>query len=411
MALCLDKNKKYLLACSFGPDSMALFSMLLKEGYTNLAVAHVNYHKRDVSNYEESSLKEYCQEHNIKCYVLDTNTLEDHKGNFQAWARDARYKFFKDIYNKERCDALLVAHHEDDLLETYIMQTSRQMIIPFYGINEQTNIYDMNVIRPLLDKRKAYLQQYCDECHVPYSIDCSNNTDDYSRNKIRHHVISHYNLEKRKALRKEIDDLNLLRLSQMKVVNELLKHEDQIFIPSLVKQDFEIQVLALYQLVSSKTHHYDFSIKRVKEIIKACSSSKPNIKVKLYDSFYFVKEYDVLRIVDEIYDNNNSYSYILKEPSDLITPFFEAYFKNGASNRNIEEKDYPLIIRSYQDCDQIIIKGVKRDVRRLFIDWKMPLSLRKRWPLIVNKDGIIIYVPRYQKEFVKDENTNFFVKY
>ena len=50
--LNLDKNKKYLLACSYGPDSMALFSMLLEEGY-RFEVAHVNYHFRNESNLEE----------------------------------------------------------------------------------------------------------------------------------------------------------------------------------------------------------------------------------------------------------------------------------------------------------------------------------------------------------------------
>ena len=53
----------------------------------------------------------------------------------------------------------------------------------------------------------------------------------------------------------------------------------------------------------------------------------------------------------------------------------------------------------------------KKELRRLFIDWKMPESARNRWPIIVNKDGIIVYVPRYQKDFVAPENCNFRVKY
>ena len=53
--LSLDKNQKYLLACSHGPDSMALFYMLKEEGY-NFAVAHVNYHLREESNLEQQQL-------------------------------------------------------------------------------------------------------------------------------------------------------------------------------------------------------------------------------------------------------------------------------------------------------------------------------------------------------------------
>ena len=47
--LNIDKKKKYLLACSDGPDSMALFKMLLLEGY-QFSVAHVNYHLRQESD-------------------------------------------------------------------------------------------------------------------------------------------------------------------------------------------------------------------------------------------------------------------------------------------------------------------------------------------------------------------------
>ena len=86
--IALDKSKRYVVACSYGPDSMALLDMLLKEHY-DVVVAHVNYHKRDVSNFEEQSLRNYCQEHSVKIEVLDTKELKC-IGNFQNWAREIR---------------------------------------------------------------------------------------------------------------------------------------------------------------------------------------------------------------------------------------------------------------------------------------------------------------------------------
>ena len=56
--LKLDKDKKYLLACSFGPDSMALLDVAYNNNF-NFVVAHVNYHHRDEADYEEKSLREY----------------------------------------------------------------------------------------------------------------------------------------------------------------------------------------------------------------------------------------------------------------------------------------------------------------------------------------------------------------
>ena len=49
-------------------------------------------------------------------------------------------------------------------------------------------------------------------------------------------------------------------------------------------------------------------------------------------------------------------------------------------------------------------------MRREFINWKMPNELRAKWPVIVNKDGEIVYVPRYNVNFKPDLNTNFYVK-
>ena len=88
----LDKSKKYVVACSFGPDSMALLDMMIKENY-DLVVAHVNYHKRKESDFEQSSLIEYCKKHGVHCCVLDKRDLK-HAGNFQEWARRFRYQFF-----------------------------------------------------------------------------------------------------------------------------------------------------------------------------------------------------------------------------------------------------------------------------------------------------------------------------
>ena len=156
--LDLDKTKKYLLACSFGPDSMALFDMLLKEGYY-FSVAHVNYHKRDISNFEEESMRKICLDNNIKCFVLDTSKLPSHKGNFQNWARVVRYKFFAEVLKKENLDAVLVAHHLDDLIETYEMQKSRNLVVDYLGLKESTIINDVPIIRPLLEYTKKELNE------------------------------------------------------------------------------------------------------------------------------------------------------------------------------------------------------------------------------------------------------------
>ena len=111
-----NQNETYILACSFGPDSMALLHYCLSKNIT-LIVAHVNYHKRAESNQEQADLVAYCKEHKIKLEILDTSGLKV-EGNFQNWARNLRYDFFKKVALKYNTKNILVAHQKDDLIES-----------------------------------------------------------------------------------------------------------------------------------------------------------------------------------------------------------------------------------------------------------------------------------------------------
>ena len=147
-----ENKNKYVVAVSGGTDSMALLSMML-EKKCSLVVAFVNYHTRKESDKEEDMVKSFCALHNVKCYVKDAYSSSK-KGNFEAWARDVRYAFFKEVYTKEKASSLIVAHHKDDLIETYLMQKKRGAIVSYYGIKETTTINAMKVARPLLSYRK-----------------------------------------------------------------------------------------------------------------------------------------------------------------------------------------------------------------------------------------------------------------
>ena len=107
----LDRQKRYLLACSYGPDSMALLGMLLKGKY-NFSVAHVNYNLRPESKEETKSLKAFCKANNIDVYIK-SNKRKITK-NIEEKCREIRYQFFQEIYNDNKFDALLIAHNQDD---------------------------------------------------------------------------------------------------------------------------------------------------------------------------------------------------------------------------------------------------------------------------------------------------------
>ena len=399
--LNLEKNRHYLLACSFGPDSMALFDMLLKEGY-KFSVAHVNYHLRKESNEEESKLRDFCVEHNIGIYVRDVNEVLG-ESNLEMKCREIRYNFFISVMKENKFDALLVAHQEDDLIETYLMQKRRKNLVNYFGIKEISYFSDIEIIRPLLRYRKEELMMYCRMFNVPYAIDKTNLEDHFLRNQIRQSVVEKLSPIERKDILSEIDQANE-KLSQIFIT--ISKINDNKIESYLRLNDVEF-LYAIVALGRKLKPDFIVSKKQGEELRKVSESNKPNIALNV-DGLCFFKEYDVLGFRE--FDENLDYFYDMVEPGILDTPYFFLDFTVNSSNRNVKEDDYPLVIRNAQKDDEYEISGYKKELRRLFIDWKMPESARNRWPIIVNKDSVIVYVPRYQKDFVPEENCNFFVK-
>ncbi len=399
--LNLDKNQKYLLACSHGPDSMALFFMLKEEGY-NFAVAHVNYHLREESDEEQKELEAYCAKNNIELYVKEvTESLGE--TNLEEQCRIIRYTFFKELVNKYHFYAVLIAHNQDDVIETYLMQKTRQNLVEFFGIKENPIIFDTKIIRPVLGFTKQELLMFCDINKVEYSIDKTNLQDVFLRNKIRHQVVEKMSKEERQKI---LQEMNLENEKLAKIQEKISQIKTKTIEEYNRLSDDEF----LYAIVSlGRKIKPNFVMSRAQglEIRKIFKSDKANVVVDI-SGLKLVKSYDSFDLIED--KNDQDFSFEIKEPMVLDTEYFYLDFTGDTTNRNVTLNDYPLTIRNAKPEDTYLISGYSKQLRRLFIDWKVPLPLRKRWPVIVNKEGTIVYVPRYQKDFKKADNCNFYVK-
>ncbi len=401
----IDKSATYLVACSYGPDSMALLHLLMKE--TNkIVVCHVNYHKRNVSNFEEDSLRVFCNEHNLLFEKFDAP--KSATGNFQSWARELRYDFFSDMYEKHHAKALFVAHQQDDLIETFLIQKQRNSRVNYYGIEPVIQMKNMTIVRPLLSFSKQDLLDYCHENRVPFSIDVSNFETKYLRNKIRHQVVDKLTEIERYQILKEIKENNASLIAQKKDISKLVSNQKELSITALLKLNDKDFNEAITQFVKQSQKYTPLSEKQLAEIRKICLSKTPNIDIPLGIGFSLNKEYDVLVLNEQI--ASKPYFFILKKPGILDTDFFAIDFTDGAEDRNITIEDYPLTIRTFKPKDRYLVDGNLCEVRRLFIDWKMPMRLRTSWPVVVSKNGTIIYVPRYRKNFVETKKSKFVIK-
>lgn len=381
----LDKSKKYVVACSFGPDSMALLDLCLKNKL-KIVVAHVNYHKRDVSNFEEQSLREFCNKNHIEIEVLDTTNLE-HSGNFQEWARETRYKFFKKVAEKYSCFGVLVAHQEDDVIETYLMQKKRGNVVKYWGITVENDIFGMKVIRPLLGYSKQELLDYDIANKIPYSIDESNLTDNYTRNKVRHHDVK---------LLSEVERKNIINFIKNQQQNSYKIDTEFDSIEFITFSDENLVYLLDY-FMEKVCEHRDLSHKFLTQIKKAIES-KSTFSIQITNSILLESNYGVVNIIN----SKKLESYCYKFSQKLETDLLKIDFSQGAEDRNIYDTKN-LLVRNLKLNDEIKINNYTCKARRLFIDWKVPKYLRKIWPCICGQDGTILYVPRYRKNF-KDEH-------
>lgn len=369
---------KCVVACSGGPDSMALLDQLNKQG-RDIVVAHVNYKHRDTADRDENIVKEYCQKYGIPvrvCYPIHE------KGNFQAWARDVRYAFFEEVADEFDTKLLYVAHQMDDVIETYFFQKKRNMICDYYGLKQESSRHGYKIIRPLLSYTKVELQMYCVENGVSFGIDESNLTNHYTRNVIRHTQIEKMSRKEKEEWILKIEEENAVWKKQRNQINLFLKGWNYD-IQLLLNQ--ENAWLYLDSFLFNTLHHH-FSRKYMEEL---CIQLKSNV---------------LIEIENYLLERHNNKLYFLPKPKDvnyklnaLRVGEYEDFTILSQGNRiegfSVEASDFPLIIRRVRANDSIKMRFGNKNVHRFFVDRKISKIQRKYWLVVENKLGHVIFVP------------------
>ena len=181
------KQKTYLLAVSGGVDSMVLADLFQVSGL-DFQIAHINYHLRNEdSNLDQQLVSDFCEKHHIPFHLYEVSEKDRRPQNsIQNWARDLRYRFFREIQQKENLEFLVTAHHLIDQLETFMINLSKAS-----GIRGLSGIpkNEHGILRPLLDFSKDEIYDFAKQNQIKYREDKSNQKTDYLRNKIRHNVV------------------------------------------------------------------------------------------------------------------------------------------------------------------------------------------------------------------------------
>lgn len=175
------ERSNILVAVSGGADSMYLLH--LTRNCTNVHVAHVNYNYREDSWQDELLVKTYCAEHAIPFHSISVKW--DGSSNFESWARDVRYSFFKELKEKYGLNHIYTAHHAGDQTETVLMRLERGT-----GFSGLGGIRPVNgdVVRPLIGITKDVIYSECERLGIPYREDSTNTDVRFTRNWYRHNL-------------------------------------------------------------------------------------------------------------------------------------------------------------------------------------------------------------------------------
>ena len=179
------------VACSGGPDSMALL-MLVRHYWNDRAciLLHYNHRVREASEAEEAKLRRFADQQDIK---IEVGHRPENVGKTEGELRVARYAFFQRMMRLHGATLLFLGHHQDDLFETVIMRlvrgSSLEGLIAPRPIHKTPHCVK---VRPLLNFSKKELTAACDGLGIPYFTDSTNDSDDYLRNRVRHHILQHF---------------------------------------------------------------------------------------------------------------------------------------------------------------------------------------------------------------------------
>jgi tRNA(Ile)-lysidine synthase len=193
----LRADQPALIGVSGGRDSAVLLHALVKAGFRQLIVCHLDHSLRAESRDDAEFALNLADEYGLifESEVENVGLLsKERKLSIEAAARDARYAFFADVAGAHWCPRVILAHHADDQVETFLLNLLRGSGATGLGAMRPVSIREehggrLEVHRPLLSVWREEIIAYAEENHVKFREDMSNQDRKFVRNRIRHDVL------------------------------------------------------------------------------------------------------------------------------------------------------------------------------------------------------------------------------
>ncbi len=420
----INNNDSILISFSGGPDSIFLTKMLIKLSKNNkikLGMFHLNHLLRGKSsNNDEKFSIEFAKKHSIPIFVEKQNIKNFAKLNkmsIEEAGRFLRYKLLHEIAEKNRYQKIATAHNFDDQIETFFLNIFRGRAIRSF---ECVRVRYGKIIRPILNFSKKEILKYLKINNLNFVIDESNFEKYYLRNKIRLQLIPEIEKYFNENFKSHIFNLTF----QMKDLNEYIDENiEKIFNKIVIKEGDGVKVLLknlpenkfILTEILKKIFHYFNCFEYNKKILEKLITFIQDNKGKfIFKNVEFSKEYDAIFIQPTLAKtlsiDNIKLSITEVEKGEIN-------FLNKPKYTEFVDKDkllLPLKIRFFHNGDRFQPLGFKSEIKlkKFFINQKVPARLRHKIPLVIDKNGNIIWVAGYRiSEKVKiDKNSSNIVK-
>lgn len=400
----LSGTDKILVGLSGGADSVALLDILLQLEYDCVA-CHCNFQLRGAEAVRDRNFAyETARKLGVTFYetVFDTNKYAaEKKISIEMACRELRYEWFE----KLRCELgarwIAVAHHRDDSVETMLMNLIRGTgiaglcgIQPVYG----------KVIRPLLSLSRKDIEDYLSFRQLSYVVDSTNQEDNYTRNKIRLHV-----LPLLQSVNSAVPETMIRTMEHLKEVAAVYQHsiaEQKGKVLIKKEEETYIRIEELLQQPSPKAllfeivREYGFLSSQIDDIWESLEAHSG--KEFLSAGYRLIKDRDMLILTSKNTETGISFE-ITENMSGINIPVALkfAFISNDGNyqiprDRNIACFDaaklkFPLTVRHWKKGDRFTPFGMKgsKKLSDYFNDHKYSnIDKEKAW-LLCSGDEII----------------------